>query len=117
MLTTLLYGAAYLAFHDSRRAAVAAAICLFPLYAYGHLAWEETLGELCPNGVDERDGVVNVGDIFQITEECGADPTAMQDAFDQYGLPDEACMFVDVDGLYQPLSYCAPLSARGPAAP
>lgn len=37
-VTTLLFGAARLLFEDPRRAAAATAVCLLPLYGYGHLA-------------------------------------------------------------------------------
>ncbi|RZV45698.1 MAG: hypothetical protein EX267_04880 [Acidimicrobiia bacterium] len=76
----------------------------------GRLVWDETTVELCAIGTDNELGSVRVGDTFQTTEGCGSNPTAMQDAFDEFGLPDEACVFIEVNGHDQPISYCAPLA-------
>jgi hypothetical protein len=74
----------------------------------GKLIWDETVVDLC--NVEFRhvgDGYLFVGDIFQTIEGCGSNPTAMQDAFDQFGLPETACVAVRVGGVDD--EYCAPL--------
>ena len=75
----------------------------------GRLIWDETVVDLCGIGIRrEGDGFLHIGDIFQTSEGCGNNPTAMQDAFDEFGLPETACVtvrFGDVDH-----EYCAPLS-------
>jgi hypothetical protein len=73
----------------------------------GRLIWDETVVELCQIGIDRPDGFLYVGDIFQTTEGCGRNPTAMQDAFDEFGLPETACVTVTVEGIDH--EYCAPL--------
>ena len=75
----------------------------------GRLIWDETVVDLC--GIDIREvgpGFVHVGDIFGSDEGCGSNPTAMQDAFDEFGLPVTACVAVRVAGFDH--EYCAPLS-------
>lgn len=77
----------------------------------GRLIWDDVDVALC--GIDRRnevgDGRLGVGDIFQSTEGCGDDPTAMQDAFDEYGVPSEGCVVATFDG--RRYEYCAPLPA------
>lgn len=75
----------------------------------GRLIWDRTVVDLC--GIAIRDagaGFVHIGDIFQTTEGCGENPNAMQEAFDQFGLPDTACLVVTSGGVDH--EYCAPLS-------
>jgi hypothetical protein len=75
----------------------------------GRLVWEETEIELCRIGIRGiGDGAVQVGDIIVTTEECegGND---MQQAFDDFGLPTTACVFVRVEGVDD--EHCAPLTA------
>jgi hypothetical protein len=75
----------------------------------GELIWDETVVDLCNIGFRHvGDGYLFVGDIFQTIEGCGSNPTAMQDAFDTYGLPATACLAVEVEGTDH--EYCAPLS-------
>jgi hypothetical protein len=75
----------------------------------GKLIWTDTVVDLCNIGIDEIGGsFVQFGDIFQTIEGCGANPTAMQDAFDQFGLPDLACLKV-ASGTVEH-EHCAPLS-------
>jgi hypothetical protein len=79
------------------------------LQASGSLVWEDAEIELC--GVELREeageGRFAVGDIFQTTEGCGDDPTAMQDSFDEFGPPTEGCVEARLgDSTYE---YCAPL--------
>jgi hypothetical protein len=76
----------------------------------GSLIWNGMIVELCRIGVDRDDGFLGVGDIFQTTEGCGPNPTAMQDAFDEFGLPDDACVIIHLEGHDQPIAHCAPLS-------
>jgi hypothetical protein len=84
----------------------------------GRLVWNETRVELCGIRIrSAEDGFLVIGDIFQTTEGCGSKPAAMQDAFDEFGLPDEGCVFIDVNGHDQPLSYCGPLSTDHLATP
>lgn len=82
------------------------------LEASGRLVWEQGEVELC--GIELRDeveeGRLGVGDIFQTTEGCGGDPTAMQDAFDEFGLPTEGCVEATLAG--STYEYCAPLPGR-----
>lgn len=60
----------------------------------GHLVWPETEVELCRIGIRAvGDGFLQIGDIFQTTEGCEAG-SGMQQAFDDFGLPDTACVFV-----------------------
>jgi hypothetical protein len=73
----------------------------------GRLIWDEKVVDLCQIGFGMGDGFPQIGDIFQTTEGCGSNPTAMQDAFDEFGLPETACVTVTVDGLDH--EYCAPL--------
>lgn len=76
--------------------------------ASGVLVWDEAEVELCGIGVRES-GVdfVRVGDIFQTTEGCGNDPTAVQDAFDRFGVATKGCLAIGLDG--SEVRYCAPL--------
>lgn len=75
----------------------------------GKLVWADTVVDLCNIGVDDAGGsFVQFGDTFQTIEGCGENPTAMQDAFDQFGLPDLACLLVASGGVEH--EYCAPLS-------
>jgi hypothetical protein len=78
----------------------------------GQLIWDETVVDLCNIGMEVRDGILHIGDTFGTDEGCGANPTAMQDAFDEYGLPETACLAVRVDGV--DYEYCAPLSSGSP---
>jgi hypothetical protein len=76
----------------------------------GRLIWDETVVDLCGIGIRVNEGLaLHIGDIFQTTEGCGSNPTAMQDAFDAYGLPTTACVTVAADGLDH--EYCAPLAS------
>jgi hypothetical protein len=78
----------------------------------GRLIWDETVVDLC--SIDIRhvgDSFVHVGDIFETFEGCGSNPTAMQDAFDNYGLPEKACVAATVGGVDH--EYCAPLPMAG----
>jgi hypothetical protein len=73
----------------------------------GRLVWEETEIELCAIGIRSvGDGFVQIGDIFQTTEGCGPD-TEMQQAFEQFGPPETACVYVRADGFDD--EHCAPL--------
>jgi len=75
----------------------------------GKLIWDETVVDLC--NIDIRDvgvGFLHIGDIFGTDEGCGSNPTAMQEAFDEFGLPETACVAVRVGGL--DYEHCAPLS-------
>jgi len=77
------------------------------LEASGNLVWEQGEIELCGIGFRDEveEGHLAVGDIFQTTEGCGDDPTAMQDAFDEFGPPTEGCVEARLgDGTYE---YCA----------
>jgi hypothetical protein len=74
----------------------------------GRLIWDETVVELCRIKIEEvGGGFLHIGDTFQTIEGCGSNPTAMQDAFDEFGLPETACVAVRVGGLDR--EYCAPL--------
>ena len=73
----------------------------------GRLVWDETVVDLCNIGINGGASVVHIGDTFQTIEGCGANPTAMQDAFADYGLPKEACLTARVDDVDH--DYCAPL--------
>jgi hypothetical protein len=75
----------------------------------GRLIWTDTVVELCNIGIDDVGGYsVHFGDTFQTVEGCGANPNAMQEAFDAFGLPKSACLVVTVGGVDH--EYCAPLS-------
>jgi hypothetical protein len=75
----------------------------------GRLVWDGVVVDLCNVGIRESgDMFVHIGDIFRIDEGCGADPTAMQDAFDKYGTPDTGCLTVKAEGVEH--EYCAPLN-------
>jgi hypothetical protein len=76
----------------------------------GKLIWDERVVDLCQIGFGVEDGSLQIGDIFQTTEGCGSNPTAMQDAFNEFGLPETACLTVRFGGVDH--EYCAPL--RGP---
>jgi hypothetical protein len=74
----------------------------------GRLIWDETVVDLCR--IDIRHvgrRFLHVGDIFETLEGCGTNPTAMQDAFDEFGLPTTACVTVTVGGFDH--EYCEPL--------
>ena len=74
----------------------------------GRLIWEETEIELC--SIDIRsvgDGSIQIGDIFHTTEACSPD-AEMQEAFDEFGPPETAFVYVRADGLDD--EYCAPLA-------
>lgn len=74
----------------------------------GRLVWEETEIELCRIGIRSiGDGFVQIGDIFRTTEGCDG-TTGMQQAFDDFGPPETACVYVRVDGVDD--EYCAPLT-------
>jgi len=74
----------------------------------GRLVWEDTEVELCRIGIRSAgDGFVRIGDIFQTTEGCGTN-TGMQQAFDDHGLPETACVYVRADGVDD--EYCAALA-------
>lgn len=79
------------------------------LEASGRLVWEQGEVELC--GIEFREevgaGRLGVGDIFQTTEGCGDDPTAMQDAVDEFGPPTQGCVEATLGG--DTYEYCAPL--------
>jgi hypothetical protein len=78
----------------------------------GRLIWDETVVDLCNIGMESKGvGLLHIGDTFQTSEGCGSNPTAMQDAFDQFGLPDMGCVRVIVDGV--DYEYCAPLPTIG----
>ena len=72
----------------------------------GRLVWEETEVELC--GISIRgggDGSLLIGDGFQTTECADA---GLETAFDDFDLPETACLFVRTGGLEH--EYCAPLT-------
>ena len=74
----------------------------------GRLVWPETEIELC--NVEVRsvgDGFVEIGDIFSTNEACDTD-TGMQDAFDEFGPPETACVYVRAAGGVDD-EHCAPL--------
>lgn len=74
----------------------------------GRLIWDQTVVDLCGINIRrEGDGFLHIGDIFQTTEGCGSNPTAMQDAFDESGLPETACLTVRFGRVDH--EYCAPL--------
>jgi hypothetical protein len=76
----------------------------------GRMVWPETEIELC--NVEIRsvgDGFVEIGDIFRTTEGCDTN-TGMQQAFDQFGPPETACVYVRADSGVDH-EYCAPLTA------
>ena len=74
----------------------------------GRLIWNETAVDLCGIGL-RFDGAdfVHVGDIFQTTEGCGPHPTAMQDAFNEFGPPELGC--VTVRSTFGEHEFCAEL--------
>lgn len=74
----------------------------------GRLIWPETEVELCNIGIRAvGDGFLQVGDIFPTSEGC-EDSSEMQQAFDDFGLPDTACVFVRSNGIED--EHCAPLT-------
>jgi glucose/arabinose dehydrogenase len=78
----------------------------------GRLIWDETVVDLCAIGTEqEGGGLLHLGDTFQTTEGCGTNPTAMRDAFDEFGLPEKGCLTATVDGV--DYEYCAPLPPAG----
>ncbi len=74
----------------------------------GQLVWPDTEVALCAVEIQlAGDGFVQIGESFLTTEACGTE-TRMRRAFDHFGLPETACLFVrahDVDN-----EYCAPLA-------
>jgi len=75
----------------------------------GRVIWDETVVDLCRIEIREvGPGFVRIGDIFGTDEGCGSNRTAMQDAVDDFGLPETACVVVRVAGVDH--EYCAPLS-------
>jgi hypothetical protein len=77
----------------------------------GRLVWKKknTTVDLCNVQVREVGaGYLHIGDGYQTTEGCGSNPTAMQDAFDEFGMPEYACVAVTVAG--RTYEYCAPLN-------
>ncbi len=81
----------------------------------GRLMWDQVVVDLCGVSIRGVDlGSLHIGDIYQTSEGCGANPTAMQDAFDEFGLPGTACLTFRFDD--QDHDYCAPLSVE-PALP
>jgi len=75
----------------------------------GRLVWDETEIDLCAiaiRGADED--VVQIGDVFPTDETCEGAETQMQQAFDDFGLPKTACVFVQSQGVED--EYCAPLA-------
>lgn len=76
----------------------------------GRLVWTETEIEieLCDIGIRAvGDGLVQIGDIFSVTQACNGD-TRMRDAIDDFGMPQTACVFVRVHGVDD--EHCAPLA-------
>ena len=79
----------------------------------GRLVWDETIVDLCNITIRHEGGAsVHIGDIFQTTEGCGRNRAAMQEAFDEFGLPDAGCVAIRSGGLDH--EYCAPLSPMAP---
>ena len=81
---------------------------------FGSLVWEaeNTVVDLCAVAVrDVGNGYVHIGDGYQTIEGCGGNPTAMQNAFDAFGLPDYACVGV-VTTTFRQHEHCAPLPER-----
>ena len=64
------------------------------------------LGAIAVRGVG--DGFLTIGDAFETTE-CSE--SGMQSAFDAFGLPTTACLFVKADGVVT--EFCAPLNVVG----
>lgn len=76
----------------------------------GRLVWEQTEIELCRIAIRSvGDGSLQIGDRFQTTEGCGTN-TGMQQAFDDFGLPDTACVYFRENG--GDVEYCAPLAVE-----
>ncbi len=74
----------------------------------GRLVWEEAEIDLCGIGIRSvGDGSLQIGDIFQTTEGCDTN-TGMQQAFEDFGLPETACVFVRANGVDD--EHCAPLA-------
>ena len=75
----------------------------------GQLMWDEAIVDLCRIEIREAGGgFLHIGDIFGTDEGCGSNPAAMQQAFDEFGLPETACVAVRAAGVDH--EYCAPLS-------
>jgi hypothetical protein len=76
----------------------------------GRLVWDETVVDLCTIQIRSAgDDGLRVGDIFSTNDEgCKDNPTAVQDAFDAFGLPDTACVTVRAGGIDH--EYCSPLN-------
>ena len=74
----------------------------------GRLVWEEAEIDLCAVGIRSvGDGFVQIGDIFSTAEGCDKD-TGMRQAFDEFGPPETACVYVRAHGVDD--EYCAPLT-------
>ena len=90
----------------------------------GRLVWDETVVDLrCKVGdrrdhadsrldgeEQPRDEAILIGDILYTDENCAdGEPNigAMQDAFDEYGLPEQGCVGFTVDGITHEI--CEPL--------
>ncbi len=59
----------------------------------GHLVWEESVIELCGVGIRSGGvGFVQIGDTFPTTEEGCGPKTEMQQVFDDFGMPETACL-------------------------
>jgi hypothetical protein len=79
---------------------------------FGRLVWDDqTVVDLCTVDIrDVGDGYIHIGDGYSPLEGCN--PPAMQNAFDDFGLPDTACVGLSTfGGNYE---YCAPLEVVGP---
>lgn len=78
----------------------------------GSLVWSETvIDDLCGITITEvREDFVWIGDGFTFDESCPdwPDPNALRHAFDDYGLPEEGCIFFTFDGVEYEL--CEPLT-------
>ncbi|MDG2111071.1 MAG: hypothetical protein P8N02_00470 [Actinomycetota bacterium] len=75
----------------------------------GRLIWDETEIELCAVGIGSAGvGVVQISKIFPTTEEgCGPN-TETQQTFDDFGVPETACVHVRWSSGAED-EYCAPL--------
>jgi hypothetical protein len=71
----------------------------------GRLVWPETEIEVCSADIIAvGDGSVRIGAFFPTAEEC----PGMGQVFDDFGLPETACLFVRSGGIDD--EYCAPLT-------
>ena len=81
----------------------------------GRLVWDETVVDLCTLGdrherVNKLEEVMWIGDIFSTSAWCvDWEPNfgAIQDAFDEFGLPEQGCVGFTVDGITHEI--CEPL--------